>query len=382
MKVIFATYRFDPTNPDLGSSMDYECYSAIRGAGFDVHVIGPVTNTDTWPERVEQSANRLYSKSTWKKGLKFPIATAWRASRMLEKTVQELKPDLVYSRFFPFFVFYGERTPYVFELDATFIGENEQFPQYGRLALAISIWQEKRTFARAAAIITNSTWSRNLIIQKYKISGDRVYLFPMLAPLPASVIPSHIEVRTEKRLESPLRMLLVGRDYYRKGIEMAIRTVELLNEKGLPSELVICGLKSRPENVLFVRFVGPYQKSDTLQLAKYVGWYKWANFLLHPARFEAAGMVPSEAAAFGTPTITNDTGGLSTTVAHGESGIVLPRSSRPEDYVDAIQGLVSRPEDYYSLCESTHKRYERELNSAFYGKRLVEVLQTAAQMAG
>ena len=95
------------------------------------------------------------------------------------------------------------------------------------------------------------------------------------------------------------------------------------------------------------------------------------------------GWCQAKPAAFGTPTITNDTGGLSTTVAHGESGIVLPRSSRPEDYVDAIQGLVSRPEDYYSLCgSSTHKRYERELNSAFYGKRLVEVLQTAAQMAG
>ena len=103
--------------------------------------------------------------------------------------------------------------------------------------------------------------------------------------------------------------------------------------------------------------------------------FRQAHLLIHPALFEAAGIVPGEAAAFATPTITNDTGGLGTTVLHGESGIVLPRSSPAEAYVEVIHDLCTHPRKYFELCLKTRQRYERELNWASAGKRLGEILQ-------
>jgi glycosyltransferase involved in cell wall biosynthesis len=162
-------------------------------------------------------------------------------------------------------------------------------------------------------------------------------------------------------------LLLVGKSYLRKGVDVAIETVRLLNLQGIPAELTVCGVDRQDDK--FVKFVGILKKNVTKQLEQYLDLYRHAHFLIHPSLFETAGIVPSEAAAFGTPTITNATGGLATTVADGVSGVVLPKGSLPQAYVDAISSLVHNPDRYYALCKSTRLRYERELNWDAVGRR-------------
>lgn len=374
MKILYATYRYDPTNPDSGSSVDYQRHQALLQAGFEVCVAGPITDKVTILERIELSAWRLYKKWTGKSGIKFPLSLAWRASRTLQAIEKEWKPDVIFSIFPSFFVFHSPQSPTIWELDTTFLGQEEFFPQYGSLPLSISVWEEKKALTRAARIITMSEWSKKTLINQYKISGEKIEIIPMPSALPEEIIPSALE---KKELSSPLKLLLVGRVYQRKGIDIAIETARQLNTQGHPTQLTICGMDApTDEYPSFIRFVGNYKKSDPAQLKEYASWYEWAHLLIHPARFEAAGIVPSEAAAFGTPTITNNVGGLATTVKHGESGIVLPRSSPPEAYVQAIRELIADTEKYYALCKSTRQRYERELNSKAAGNRFTEILQS------
>jgi glycosyltransferase involved in cell wall biosynthesis len=80
-----------------------------------------------------------------------------------------------------------------------------------------------------------------------------------------------------------------------------------------------------------------------------------------------------------TPTITNDVGGMSTTVIDGISGIVLPKWSPADGYVNAIIELVKNPERYYGLCQKTRDRYERELNWRVVEKRFGEILHQVVQ---
>ncbi|MCE9644891.1 MAG: glycosyltransferase family 4 protein [Chloroflexi bacterium] len=376
MKVLYATYRYNPTDLDLGSSLDYECYTAMLHAGIEVKVLGPVTDQTLLFERIEQKLGSIYKKITGKSSLKFPLSTVWRASMLLNHAVRIWKPDVVFSLFPSFFVFYKGNVPFVWELDTTFIGQEAEWPLYGNLALNISIWEEKKALSKADKVITMSKWSKDILINEYGVPCENIEIIPMSAALPEDIIPAFINFKEEKRLEIPLRILLVGRVYERKGIDIAIEVVKILNHQGIPTILTICGVNEKSNDLFaFTNFVGPYRKNDPEQLRDYAGWYKWANFLLHPARFEAAGIVPSEAAAFGTPTITNDTGGLATTVKHGESGIVLPRNSPPEGYTAAISDLIAHPEKYYALCKSTRQRYERELNSRMAGERLAQILK-------
>jgi len=97
-------------------------------------------------------------------------------------------------------------------------------------------------------------------------------------------------------------------------------------------------------------------------LKGYVSHYQWAHLLIHPARYEAAGIVCSEAAAFGAPTITNAAGGLATTVKEEVSGIVLPRGSTAEKYVEAIEGFLNNPQRYARMSKTARERYFEELN--------------------
>ncbi len=377
MKVLYATYRYDPQNPDLGSGLDYECYHAFLRAGFETPIVGPVTDTLSLLERFEYGFWRWYKKLTGKGGLKFPLTTAWRSSSMLDHAIQTHKPDVVFSVFPPFFVFGHLKTPCVWYFDTTFLGQEPEWPLYGRLPLALSVWEEKKALKDLTRVVTMSQWSKDILAHQYGVPAGHIEIVPLFAALPAGIIPDYVDVEKEKHLETPLRILLVGRVYERKGIDIAIEIVRQLNEQGQPAHLTVCGFNEGIANAPFVTFVGPYSKSDPTQLRDYIGWYKWAHILLHPARFEAAGIVPSEAAAFGTPTITNDTGGLATTVQHGESGIVLPRKSPPEAYVQAIRELMAQPERYYALCRSTRQRYEKVLNSQVAGERLVQILQDA-----
>ena len=378
MKVLYAAYKYDPRNPDLGSSVDYECYMAIQRAGFEIEVVGPVTESLSIAERVEYWLWRQYTKITGKKNLKFPLTLAWRSSQILNKAVRIIQPDVVFSIFQPFFMYYRGNVPYVWHFDTTFYGLQQDWPVYGSLPLKISIWQERRALARAAYVITTSHWSRQILIDKYQADAGRVEVLPLPAAIPTDVVPP-ADTLPDMKMDLPLRILLVGRVYERKGIDIAIEAVSELNGQGLPAVLTVCGIDQKPQGVPeFVQFVGPYQKSDPQQLKQYVNWYQWAHLLIHPARFEPAGIVPSEAAAFGVPTLTNDTGGLATTVEHNVSGIVLPKASSASRYANEIMDLYRDPQRYARLRRTTRERYDRELNWNASGAMLADILRKAA----
>ena len=89
-------------------------------------------------------------------------------------------------------------------------------------------------------------------------------VYPQVSTLPTQVIPKEIDLPNWKAFNGPLRLLLVGRDYPRKGIDIAIKVVHLLNEMGTRAKLTVCGTQGKSDE--FVRFVGPYKKATLMNL--------------------------------------------------------------------------------------------------------------------
>ena len=380
MRILYATYRYDPTNPDLGSSVDYGCYKALIDAGHSVEIIGPVTNELSIFEKLETYFWRIYKRLTGKSGLKYLMTTSLRASNAVAKAMNGGGFDAVFSLFHAFFVFQKLPGVLFWFFDTTFHGQEEDWPIYGRLALILTYWQERKALKRVGACATNSEWSKKQLTDFYRLKVKEVAVIPMPSALPVDAVRKLDSDILDKQLSFPLRILLVGRVFQRKGIDIALDVVRLLNESGVSADLIICGLpQTEWQSIDQVTFVGPYKKSDPDQLRLYMDLYRWAHLLIHPARFEAAGIVPAEAAAYGTPTITNNTGGLGTSVLDGVSGIVLPKGSPPEAYVQAIIDLVNDPERYQRLCQTTRERYEKELNWEVAGPRLVAALESAVE---
>jgi glycosyltransferase involved in cell wall biosynthesis len=372
MKVLFITLH-DPYILDLASGSDYHYLKAVQNNGFEVKVIGPFTTPPVWLER---NITRIFQR-TGKRFLKHYLTTAWKSSKATNDAAREWKPDVLFTHYPSPLIFYRAGIPCVYRVDTTFYGAEQEYPRYGKFALWLEILQEMLAFRLTARIITHSEWSGEILTNYYKVPKKRIIIYPEVSALPSHIIPNEINIHDWKALERPIRLLLVGRDYRRKGIDIAIDVVHKLNAAGTPAQLTVCGAQGRADE--FVKFVGPYKKAIPEQLEQYVSLYQQAHLLIHPALFEPAGIVPGEAAAFGTPTITNAAGGLGTTVENGVSGIVLPKWSPAEAYVKAILELVGNPDRYYSLCKTSRERFERELNWGVVDKRFGEILRQVVQ---
>jgi glycosyltransferase involved in cell wall biosynthesis len=371
MKVLYAAWRYDPRSIDQASGVDFQVYQALLRNGHEVKIVNPIQLQPVLSERLI----RRLLRAVHRKYLKYDWSLVWRASKKLNKYAAIERADVIFTLFPPSLVFYNQQTPVVYNVDNTFYSWQKEMGELESWAFNISVLQEKMALKNCSRIITYSDWSKNDLVEFYNVAPEKVDIVVVPASLPERVVPKNIDVKVEKRLIFPIHLLLVGREFKRKGVDIAIETVRILNSQNIPAELVVCGTSGPPSP--YTRFVGPYKKGDDVELREYISWYRWAHLLIHPALFEGAGIVPSEAAAFAVPTITNAVSALSTTVKHGVSGIVLPKRSPAEAYAEAIKSLIQDPQRYYALCESSRLRYEQELNWEVAGKKFIDALSNA-----
>ncbi len=371
VKVLYTACLRDPKDPDAGSGTDYELYHMLLAQGVDVDLVGPFKDN---PPLVEKLFNRAQVLLSSRKPAKYSNAFLHAAAREVQKAIEQVSPQVIFSLFSAPLVYVKTRTPIVYILDSTLKGSQTEWPVFSEIAYRWMLSWEKKVVARCSRIIVFSDWSRDILIQDYGVPASKITVLPIPASVPPEVIPAAIEA--EQRTFEILKLLLVGKEYERKGVDIAIRVVELLNARGIPTELRVVGQNGTDQPQ--VRFLGLYKKKDPEQLKGYVQNYRWAHFLIHPARFEAAGIAPGEAAAFGVPTVTNACSGLSTTVKDHVSGIVLPKHSPAEAYVQVFEYYVTHRGEYIHLCDTTRQRYEAELNYPAAGKIILKLLQAAA----
>lgn len=369
MKVLFVACQDNPFDHNAGSGKDYELYHGLKQNGADVVLAGPFPFSQTLIERIYR---KFHSKLFKRRPLKYPESFLKIAARIVTEMIKTHNPDVIFSKYLPILAKVKTDLPIVVLSDTTLAGSHREWPIFSQLAYQIQLNAEKKAYSMASRIIVHSQWSVNDLVKVYKQPGEKVFMTPCPASIPDNIIPSSIH---SKDLV-PLKLLLVGREYQRKGIDIAIEVTNQLNRLGHKTLLRIVGLNG--ESTETIQFMGLYNKTIPEQLQEYVSNYEWANFLIHPARFEAAGIVPSEAAGFGVPTITNDVGGLGTTVSDGISGIVLPKLSPPDKHVESLIHYLNHPDEYQQLCKTTRERYENELNWGVVSKKVYDLCLEAA----
>ena len=364
IRVLYAAYRHDPRDPDRASGADYHFFNALKKQGFDVQISGPVLGLAAAPERL---LRRIYRHLSGRDYTKFPVSLLWRSSRQLDRAIRAFRPDVLFSLFPPPLALYRGEIPSIYRLDTSFLGWQSQYPEFGWLGLKLSVWQERRVLERACRILTHSAWTRDVLLEDYRVPPGKIVVWPNPSGLPRDVVPPELSPATWHPKE-PLRLLFVGRNADRKGLDIAVEIARRLQREKLAVELTVCGVDGQDEAGL--RFVGFFRKSNLEQMRAYADLYRQAHLLLHPARFDPSPIVVSEAAALATPALTNACGGLETSVLNGKTGIVLPQGSGPDAYVEAIRALIDEPGRLTVLGAAARKRYELELNWDALGSRL------------
>jgi glycosyltransferase involved in cell wall biosynthesis len=96
--------------------------------------------------------------------------------------------------------------------------------------------------------------------------------------------------------------------------------------------------------------------------AKLRSLYETSTFFILPTRAEAAGIVFSEASAFGLPILATKTGGVEDYVSHDENGFCLPLEATPDHFADLIQSTLGNADTYRRLSLGGYSRFRSFLN--------------------
>ena len=232
---------------------------------------------------------------------------------------------------------------------------------------------EREAMRRARVLTYPSHWAQQSALSDFGNAPDKVAVVPWG---PNGQLP----VRTEPRtcVSGEVRLLFVGIDWKRKGGEIALETAKRLRARGVACRLDVVGVDSsvvKDSLPDYVTFHGRLNKAVPAELALLHELFDSAHLFLLPTKAEALGMVFAEAAAVGLPSISFATGGVTTVVQGGETGLLLPPGSSADDFAAAIEELVSDASKYEEFSRNGISDSQNRLNWDVWARTIIEICE-------
>ncbi|MCA9427679.1 MAG: glycosyltransferase family 4 protein, partial [Candidatus Omnitrophica bacterium] len=356
MKIGFLS-KHDPTNPRAWSGTPHYMLKALEDCGGEIQVLAPIDVP--WLEQAGRAVN-FASRTLLKKRIRAQefLSLPKLYGGIGDRMISETDPDVLYcpaaSSIIPFL---KTDKPIVYTSDATFSLMRDYYDRFSDLWASSSEKAnrfERLALERSDLIVYPTEWAAKSAVEDYGISRKKIRVVPYGANLTEE--PDGVTDRFESDV---CRLLFLGVDWERKGGEIAFEALEFLTQKGLPVELVVCGCIP-PENfnhpnLRVIPFLNKREREDRLRLIELL---ETSSFLLLPTRKECYGIVFCEASAYGLPSITTDTGGVSGVVTNGVNGYTLPPEDRGEAYGKLIYQLLENRENYLELRTKTRLEYD------------------------
>ena len=234
---------------------------------------------------------------------------------------------------------------------------------------------EQRVLDRCSLLIVNSQWACEQAQKIYGMPVEKIRVIPRGSNQKKSLSDEAFEAALAKREERTCQLLFVGVDWQRKGGDMAFGIAEVLNARGVETTLHVVGCEPPYEVPNFVKVHGFIDKSTVEGQAKLSELFQVAHFLLYPTKADAMGVVLSEAASFGVPSLASDIGGISSVVIPNVTGQTFAPESKPEAYCDFIaERMVG--DRYSTLARSTFDHYKNFVSWPAVGKRAMAEFET------
>lgn len=232
---------------------------------------------------------------------------------------------------------------------------------------------EMQMLQRVTKIFSPSLWL-NIGILKYFPTTDKNKL--VLVESGANIESNNINYRHNYCKSKPLNILFVGFDVKRKGIDIAYETLKELNNKyKIESYLTIIGGKP-DDNIIkdsSIIYVGRLNKNNPNDLLRLYNEYGKASLFLFPTKAECHGIVNCEAAAFGLPIFSYETGGVPSYVKNNYNGCVLPITAGGKEFAEKIaESISSGIIKLYS--ENSRRLYIERFNWDKWGETVYSII--------
>lgn len=251
--------------------------------------------------------------------------------------------------------------PLIYSSDATFRGVVDSYPEFSNLSRAsrrMGERLERAAIARANLLVYPSEWAAESAVRDYGAERTRILVAPYGANV--DVLP---EARPRGRpCDGPLRLLFVGKEWERKGGDIALAALAALRRMGHEATLTVVGCIPPGRAAPGLEVAGFLDKADAGQRRRLDALFADADFLLMPVRAECYGIVFCEAAAHGLPQIATATGGVPSIVEDGVTGRLLPPGSSGEAFAQAILEATADARAHAAMRAASRRRSEEVLN--------------------
>jgi glycosyltransferase involved in cell wall biosynthesis len=374
LKIGFLSAR-DPTDRKSWSGLIFYFYNALQSIADEVEYL------KLPPSRELQLAMRVVSKMRRVLKVRGDITQSVPLSMVYGKLYRQAilasGCDLVFSPAASTEIGYlRSPVPVVYLSDATFrLMENYYYPL--SQVHPITRWEgnhlEKRAILNSDVLIYASEWAAHSAVEHYGADPGKINIIPFGANM--DDVPTR-ESLGEGSAGGRLRLLFVGRDWDRKGGQIAFDALLALLDRGIDAELIVIGCT--PAGNLAhpsLRVIPNLDKNLPEQRAALAEFYRTSDIFLLPTRAECSGIVFCEAGAYGLPIVSTHTGGVPTVVVEGTNGFLLPHDAEGKAYAKAIAALWGDRTAYLKMRQSSRDRYESTLNWAAWAakvRRLIE----------
>ena len=349
MRALFLTHSFPREPGDAAGSFVLRLAVALRDHGIDVHVVAPSADhlpaTDRFdgiPVERFRYAPRRYEKLAYAGNMHTQVRDSWGAKLALlgflgsefgsaVRARRAFEPDVVHAHWW----FPGglvgtwlsglSGVPLVTTLHGTDV----------RLARGTAMARPlfRRVLQQSSAVTTVSRWLAHEV--ESLVSGVHAAVAPM---------PVATDLFSPGGAREPNRLLFVGRLTTQKGIEGLIDAMARMRNR---ATLDVVGDGTLADKLASrVRELGIGDRVNWLgQLSqpRLVDLYRRATALVVPSIDEGLGLVAIEAQLCETPVVAYESGGLTETVQHDRTGILVP----PGDLgalATALDALLDAPE--------------------------------------
>lgn len=367
MKVGFVS-RLDPMDKKTWSGTTFYSYQQIKQYHeVEIFQYKLPKYLQEWLTTQKSFNKILFKKNT---SVEFLRSYAKHFSKQLEKDLKKRPVDVLFvSASSQLIAYLKTDIPIIYMTDATFQQLQGYYTSFGNLAdynICQGIVLDKKAFQIAAHCMLASEWNKQSAIHEYGIDGSKISVIPVGANL--DHIPSVEDISFNA--DHKCRLLFLGVEWDRKGGDIALGTFRILQEKGIDVHLHIIGCMppvdlSKEKNIIVIPFLDKNKTTDFQQLHAI---FLQTDFLLLPTRAECAGVVFCEASAYAIPSITTNTGGVSTYVSNGINGYTLSLEATGADYANKIIELIADSNTLEGLKRSSRKHYDDQLNWSNWGK--------------
>ncbi len=380
MKIGFAS-RYDPADKKTWSGTSYYTLQQLKKfAEVEIFQYKLPKLLQEWLTTQKSINRRWFKKHT---AVEFLRSYAKHFSQQLTNDLKKRPVDILFvSASSQMIAFAETNIPVIYMTDATFQQLQGYYPNFSDLAgynIRQGVELDRRAFQKATHCMLASEWNKNSAVNDYGIESNRISVVPCGANL--AIIPAAETINFER--SGGCNLLFLGVDWGRKGGVIALETFRILKQKGMNTSLHITGCVppvdlSHEKGITVIPFLDKNKEEDFRQLQQL---FLQTDFLLLPTRAECAGVVFSEASAYGIPSITSDTGGVSTYVRNGINGFTLPVEAGGEAYALKIETIMKESSSLNGLKKSSRHYYETALAWDLWGTRFRQIAENCLQQS-